>query len=373
MVRVKSYSIRFKILRRCLSHGGWISCQGGGSSQDSQLTECTFSNPLQWNLWDGPISRRQLLFFWPISVGKTRLSLATTGTAPFSSSASQFNPATQLHSVPSDLLWRDPTGWWPLEFDISLVYIFLPWELLQRVKNIINNNNIFLVININNLRPISFMGVKCPTLTTLQKHQKVLHLVSVCVVFRGHHVVYVSLLWAPCALTISCRQLTQKWFAISWVRSRCDCCCLVVVFKSLAHRAVLFWLKSSSHLWRWASVSTGWRCKCLMPFDCDLSVVLSDGKTSATWLTAEDTDLTLSLSVTHPHTRLPSDSSSPSNTTSIQQHLNVTANNLPHNFALTILAAVKTHTLQEFNVDWKAECGQLNQITKTKKNIKRIN
>jgi len=32
-----------------------------------------------------------------------------------------FNPATRLHSAPSQKLWRDPTGWWPLEFNIFLV------------------------------------------------------------------------------------------------------------------------------------------------------------------------------------------------------------------------------------------------------------
>jgi len=30
------------------------------------------------------------------------------------------NPATQLHSASSELLQRDPTGWWPLEFDFSV-------------------------------------------------------------------------------------------------------------------------------------------------------------------------------------------------------------------------------------------------------------
>ena len=51
-------------------------------------TECTFANPLHWNLWARWMMR--LAVFWPISDGKSQLSLATTGAAPFSSSSCQF-------------------------------------------------------------------------------------------------------------------------------------------------------------------------------------------------------------------------------------------------------------------------------------------
>jgi len=48
-----------------------------------------------------------------------------------------FNPETQLYSAASELLWWDPTGWWPLEFDICLMSNFSsshPWELPPKGK-----------------------------------------------------------------------------------------------------------------------------------------------------------------------------------------------------------------------------------------------
>jgi len=77
-------------------------------------------------------------------------------------------------------------------------------------------------------------------------------------------------------LTINCRQLTQKWFDMSRVRSSvahwCRRCC---VLKLLAHLTGSLWLKSSLHRRRVSlpCVTVGWRCD---EPSCLLLVLLSD-------------------------------------------------------------------------------------------------
>ena len=63
------------LLRRCLSHGGL-----------RKTDKYQYQAPTNF----GGIFDEEVTVSWPISVGKSRLYLATTGTAPFSSSTSQF-------------------------------------------------------------------------------------------------------------------------------------------------------------------------------------------------------------------------------------------------------------------------------------------
>ena len=70
------------------------------------------------------ISALKIALFWPISVSGQvlcRRNSAVSGDDRDSTILFQrFSVSIRLHSAPSELLWRDSTGWWPLEFDICL-------------------------------------------------------------------------------------------------------------------------------------------------------------------------------------------------------------------------------------------------------------